>query len=60
MIAGVAGGLGEYFDIDSTLVRVMFVLLTFFSGWGMFLYLILWVIVPPESEIKPKKKATEK
>jgi phage shock protein C len=46
MIAGVAGGLGEYFNMDPTLVRLIFVLLALAGGPGLLLYLILWVVVP--------------
>lgn len=46
VIAGVAGGIGEYFNIDSTLVRLIFILLTVFGGSGILIYLILWIIMP--------------
>ncbi|HEX9116593.1 MAG TPA: PspC domain-containing protein, partial [Anaerolineae bacterium] len=47
MVAGVCGGLGEYLGIDSTLVRLFFVLLALpGAGVGFALYLILWVILP--------------
>lgn len=46
MIAGVAGGLAEYFDIDATLVRALFVIVTLLGGSGVLLYIILWVIMP--------------
>lgn len=46
VIAGVAGGLGEYFDIDSNLIRVLFVLTTIFGGSGILFYLALWIILP--------------
>lgn len=48
MICGVLGGIGEYFDIDPTLVRVGYLLLSFFSvGFpGLLLYLILAVVMP--------------
>jgi phage shock protein C len=48
MIGGVAAGLGEYFNIDPTLVRLAFVLLAFATGFfpALMLYLILWIIVP--------------
>lgn len=46
VLAGVCGGLGEYFDIDPTLVRVAFVLLFFSGGVGLFLYLALLVVMP--------------
>ena len=45
-IAGVCGGLGEYLDIDPTLVRLVFVLLALTGGHGVLLYIILWLIVP--------------
>lgn len=50
MIAGVCGGIAEYFDIDATLVRVAFVLLSLLSAAfpGLIVYLILWVIIPEE------------
>ncbi|MAG35834.1 MAG: hypothetical protein CL878_06280 [Dehalococcoidia bacterium] len=51
---GVAGGLAEYFDVDPTIVRLLFVLLTLAScGVGLLSYLILWIVVPeapPEHE----------
>jgi len=49
MIAGVAGGIAEYFDIDPTIVRIIFVVLAlpgFFPG--ILFYLILWAIIPLE------------
>lgn len=52
MLAGVCGGLAEYFNQDPTLVRVIFVLLTSFGGPGIVLYLVLWLILPTESEVK--------
>lgn len=48
MIAGVCGGLAEYFDIDPTLVRVGYVLLSIFSAGfpGLLVYIILAIIMP--------------
>ncbi len=48
IVAGVAGGLGEYFDIDPVLVRVIFVVATLASGVGILAYIILWIVVPYE------------
>jgi phage shock protein C len=45
-IAGVCGGLAEYFEIDPTLVRVLWLLLVFFGGTGVLAYLILWIVLP--------------
>jgi phage shock protein C len=49
MLGGVCGGLAEYFDADPTLVRLAFVLLTLFSGMGVLVYLVMWLIVPEAS-----------
>jgi len=45
VIAGVCGGLGEYFNIDPVIIRIIWLLL-FFSGVGFFAYLIAWLIIP--------------
>jgi phage shock protein C len=50
MIAGVCGGLGEYFDVDPVLIRLMFVVTTFISGAGILAYIVLWIVVPFEGE----------
>lgn len=51
ILGGVAGGLADFFDVDATLVRIIFVLLTIFGGSGLLIYLILWVIVPSETSL---------
>ena len=48
VIAGVAGGIGAYFGIDSVIVRIAFIVLTFLGGAGPFLYLIGWLALPRE------------
>ncbi|MEO1288377.1 MAG: PspC domain-containing protein [Chloroflexota bacterium] len=48
-VAGVAGGLAEYFDVDPALVRLAFVLFTFLGGPGVIIYIVL-ALVLPESE----------
>ncbi len=47
-IAGVCGGLGEYFGIDTTAVRVAYVLLSIFSAAfpGLLVYIVLWLLIP--------------
>jgi phage shock protein PspC (stress-responsive transcriptional regulator) len=47
-VAGVAGGLGRHLDIDPLIVRVAFVVLTFFGGVGLLLYLALWLLLPED------------
>lgn len=46
MIAGVCGGLGEYFSIDPVIVRLIFVLVTLTSGLGLPVYVVLWIVMP--------------
>src|SRR6266496_2599957 len=48
-LAGVCGGLAEYFNTDATLIRVLFVVLTVIGGAGPLIYLAMWIIVPEES-----------
>lgn len=45
-IAGICGGLAEYFNIDPAIVRVVFLSLILLWGWGIILYLIFWICVP--------------
>ena len=49
MIAGVCGGIGEYFDVDPTLIRLAAVVLFFAGAVGLLAYLLAWVIVPRAS-----------
>ena len=58
MFLGVAGGIADYFGIDPAIVRIAFVLLTFFHGWGLILYFILAIIMPvEESPVSAKANA---
>lgn len=50
-IAGVCSGLAKYFDIDTTIVRVLFVISIFIGGGGIIAYIILWIVVPEEQII---------
>ena len=53
MIAGVCGGLAEYFNVDATLMRVLFLLLAVFGGSGIVIYIVMWIIVPDASKAPP-------
>ena len=46
MLGGVAAGVAEYFDIDPTIVRLIFVLSIFVGGAGIIAYIIMWIVVP--------------
>ena len=50
LVAGVFAGLAAYFGIDPTLVRLGFVVLTVFGGFGILLYLGAWLVIPDETE----------
>jgi len=50
VIAGVAGGLGDYFNTDATIVRIIFILLAVFGGSGFIIYIVLWLVIPPRSQ----------
>ncbi len=49
VIGGVCAGLGEFFQVDPSIVRLIFILFTVFGGSGILLYLILWIIIPSDS-----------
>src|SRR5215211_6147998 len=46
IIAGVCGGLAEYFAIDPVIVRLIFVLVTLTTGIGVIVYPVLWLVMP--------------
>ncbi|MFH0828381.1 MAG: PspC domain-containing protein [Candidatus Omnitrophota bacterium] len=48
VIAGVCGGMGEYFDKDPVLFRIIFVLVTLLFGFGVLAYLVFWVSIPKD------------
>jgi phage shock protein C len=47
-VAGVCGGLAQYFNLDATLIRILFVVLAVLGGSGLLLYVAMWIIVPNE------------
>ena len=48
ILAGVASGVAEYFDIDPTIVRVLWIISIFFGGLGLFAYVVMAIIMPLE------------
>lgn len=50
-LCGVCGGLADYFEIDSTVVRLLWVLFTIFGGAGILAYIIAALVMPNEPEI---------
>ena len=45
-IAGVCGGLAEYFNIDSLIVRIVFLALALGGSVGVWIYLLVWLLAP--------------
>jgi phage shock protein C len=58
-LAGVCGGLGEYLNIDPTIIRIIFVLVTVIFSLGiggLILYAVLWVLMPEAGPNEPSAK----
>ncbi len=53
ILGGVCGGLAEYFNVDPTLVRVIWIALTLLVGVGILLYIILWLVMPLQPPTEP-------
>lgn len=47
-IAGICGGIGEFFDADPTMIRLVTLLLILFGGISIWIYIILWIVIPEE------------
>lgn len=54
MLGGVCGGIAEVYDLDPSLVRIGALLLVFGMGSGLLAYLLAWLIIPSESEVKKR------
>jgi phage shock protein PspC (stress-responsive transcriptional regulator) len=51
MLGGVCGGLAAYLRIDATIIRLLFVLMALGSGAGIFIYIVLWFVLPAEGAV---------
>ena len=51
VLAGVCGGVAEYFNMDPVIVRVLWVAASLFAGGGLILYIVMVIIVPVKSEV---------
>jgi phage shock protein PspC (stress-responsive transcriptional regulator) len=47
-LGGVCGGIGEYLEVDSTIIRLLWVILIFMAGTGILAYIVAWAIVPKQ------------
>jgi phage shock protein C len=54
-IAGICAGVAQYLDLDTSLVRILWVFITFMAGIfpGVIAYILAWIIVPEEPEVRP-------
>ena len=59
MIAGVCGGVAEYFGIDPTIVRLAFVALTFAGGFMIIVYILGWIIMPSRKRGENQQQPTD-
>lgn len=48
MLLGICAGLAKQFDINVTLIRLAFILAFILGGWGLIVYLVLWILMPLE------------
>ncbi len=55
IFGGVCGGLGQYFEIDPVIFRIIFLVLLFLAGGGFLLYVLLWILVPLENVTNTNK-----
>lgn len=53
-IAGICGGLGEFFDIDPIFLRAIFLVSAFFGGLGLIIYIVLWILMPEAPSLENK------
>jgi len=60
MIGGVCGGLGEYLNVDPTIMRLVAVLLVFANGIGLLAYIIAWIIIPRNPGIEAEVVVIER
>lgn len=50
-VCGVCGGLAEYLNIDSTVIRLLFTIVTLFWGTGLLVYVVMALVMPFDNEI---------
>lgn len=48
MLMGVCGGLGDYLNLDPTVIRILFLISAIFACTGVIIYLVMWLLVPEE------------
>ena len=59
VIGGVCAGLANYFDVDATLLRLLLAFMILFAGTGFWLYIILWIVMPPSVYSQPTAETVD-
>ena len=54
VLGGVCGGLGVYFEVDPIIIRILFLVVFFAFGFGLLVYIILWIVIPKASTLSQK------
>ena len=60
IIGGVCGGIAEYINIDPIIVRILFIVASTSGGFGLTVYIILWIVIPSESSIQKNSEENAK
>lgn len=60
ILAGVAAGIANYFEIDPNIIRLLFIVLAVFGGSGILIYLLLWLLLPTDGSKTVEGKDTFK
>lgn len=59
VLGGVCAGIGDYFDLDPVLVRILFVLSVLFLGFPLLAYFILWIFIPSDTRAPYRREYRE-
>jgi phage shock protein C len=59
VIAGVCGGIAQHLNIDPIIIRILFLIAFLTEGFGLLLYIILWIAIPEENIVYEEKKREE-
>jgi phage shock protein PspC (stress-responsive transcriptional regulator) len=59
VIGGVAGGIAAHYNVDATLVRVIWALSLLFGGLGAIAYVVLWIVLPSGTPVPPAVRVAE-
>lgn len=51
LIGGVCAGLGDYFNVDFSIIRIIWLLLFLFGGIGLLAYIIAWIVIPEKPRV---------